>query len=111
LATAVRWIEKGRAKYVLAVAADAAGPAAQALDAANKAQSAAAAWLIGPEGHGPSLHDVRFDHPPSGARMLTVGELRYGLTCVDTFEQLLLSGESGPVAAVSGDSSVCVSLG
>jgi hypothetical protein len=111
LATAVRWIEKGRAKYVLAVAADAAGPAAQALDAANKAQSAAAAWLIGPEGNGPSLHDVRFDHPPSGARVLPAGELRFGLTCVDTLEQLLLSGESGPVAAVSGDSSVGVSLG
>jgi hypothetical protein len=111
LATAVRWIEKGRAKYVLAIGADAAGPAAQALDPVNTPQSAAAAWLLGAHGNGPSLHDVRFDQAPSGARTLNTGDLRYGLTCVDTFEQLLLSGDSGRVAVISGDAGVSIAIG
>ncbi len=110
LATAVRWIERGRAKYVLAIAADAAGPAANALHPANKAQSAAAAWLIGPDGDGPALGGVRFDAAPPGARMLEPRELGYGLTCVDTLEQLLLSGESGEVTAASDDASVSIAI-
>ncbi len=105
LATAVRWIEKGRSRHVLAIAADAAGPAAQALDAANTPQSAAAAWLLSADGNGPRLGGVQYTEAADGR---PPGELRYGMTWVDTLEPLLLARESGRfTAAIEGQ---CVSF-
>ncbi|MBK8208273.1 MAG: hypothetical protein IPK87_15970 [Planctomycetes bacterium] len=99
LATAIRWIEKGRATHVLAIAADAAGAAAHALTPDNKPQSAAAAWLLSAQGEGPILSDAQFGVAADGARELKPGDLRYGLRGIDTLEALLLSGETGRVHA------------
>lgn len=111
LATAIRWVEKGRATHVLAIAADAAGAAANALASANKPQSAAAAWLLSAQGDGPTLADALFDAEAGDARDLKPGDLRYGMCGIDALEALLLSGETGRVHAQSGSHNVSFVIG
>lgn len=106
LGTGIRWVEKGRAKHVLVVAADAAGPAAAELGPDFTAQSAAAAWLLTGQGEGPELSDVLFNKQPGDARQLQTGELRYGTTFVDTLEPLLLEPARTRVHAERGPQSV-----
>ncbi|MBX3460014.1 MAG: hypothetical protein KF696_08615 [Planctomycetes bacterium] len=110
LATAVRWIEKGRARHVLAIAADAAGPAAQAIDPSREPQTAAAAWLLSGEGGRLGIGNVRYNAPRGNARELAPGSLRHGLTFVDTLEPLLLGVEPGAVWAGHGGSSVAFDI-
>lgn len=101
LATGIRWIDKGRAKHVLVVAADAAGPAA--IELGMNAHSAAAVWLLtGGEG----LSDVRFNAPTDGATELQPGGLKYACTFVDSLERLLLEGTHARVHAAVGAQSV-----
>ncbi|MCB9896300.1 MAG: hypothetical protein H6839_17860 [Planctomycetes bacterium] len=111
LATGIRWIEKGRAKHVLVVAADAAGPAAAELGPGFSPQSAAAAYLLSGDGDGRALSDSRFDGEAGDAMALTPGALSYGTTFVDTLEPLLLGGESMRVHASRGAQSVSFKLG
>jgi hypothetical protein len=106
LATGIRWIEKGRAKHVLVVAADAAGPAAAELKLTP--QSAAAAWLL-TEGSG--LSDVRFNAEPGEAAVLQPGELKHACTFVDSLEARLFANEAGRVHAAVGSQSVSFQLG
>jgi len=112
LGTGIRWVEKGRAKHVLVVAADAAGPAASELGPGFTPQSAAAAWLLtGDDGPGRRLADVRFSTGPGEALVLQAGELAYGATFVDTLEPLLL-GEGNPrVYAERGGQGVSFQIG
>lgn len=106
LGTGIRWIEKGRAKHVLVVAADAAGPAAAELGPGFTAQSAAAAWLLSGWGEGPQLSEVKFNKEPGDAATLESGELKYGTTFVDTLEPLLLEPEQIRVYAARESQSV-----
>ena len=111
LATGIRWIEKARAKHVLVVAADAAGPAAAELGPDFGAQSAAAAYLLSGDGEGRALSDSRFDGEAGDAKELTSGELSYGTTFVDTLEPLLLGSESMRVHASRGAQGVSFKIG
>jgi 3-oxoacyl-(acyl-carrier-protein) synthase len=106
LATGIRWIEKGRAKHVMVVAADAAGPAAAELKFTP--QSAAAAWLLT---DGPGLSDVRFNAEPGNAVVLQPGELKHACTFVDSLEKLLLENQTGRVHAAIGSQSVSFQIG
>lgn len=83
LAQAARWIDQGRALAVLAIAADAAGPAAEAAGY-GQPQTAAAAWLLSANGPGPEITeaDIKTANLPQG-------ELRNGLMSVDGLEQRL----------------------
>jgi hypothetical protein len=109
LATGVRWIEKGRAKHVLVIAADAAGEAAQKLDASTGPQMAAAAWLLSQDGEGIELSDVSFTCDDA-AEVLVPGGLGYGLTFVDAFECKLLEQKSSRVAAQCGGMAVSLQV-
>lgn len=112
LGTGIRWVEKGRAKHVLVVAADAAGPAAAELGPDFTPQSAAAAWLLtGDDGPGRRLSDVRFSAEPGDALVLQAGELAYGVTFVDTLEPLLLGEGSPRVYAERGRQGVSFQIG
>jgi 3-oxoacyl-(acyl-carrier-protein) synthase len=106
LATGIRWIEKGRAKHVLVVAADAAGPAAAELKFTP--QSAAAAWLLT---DGAGLSDVRYNAEAGEAVVLQPGELKHACTFVDELEKLLLTGKSTRVHAAVGSQSVSFKIG
>lgn len=106
LGTGIRWVEKGRAKHVLVVAADAAGPAAAELGPDFKPQSAAAAWLLSGWGEGPQLSNVQFNKEPGDATQLQPGELRYGMTFVDALEPLLLEQNKTRVFAKRSSQSV-----
>lgn len=94
LATAARWIDKGRARHVLAIAADAGGPGAAELDPATPPQRAAAAWLLSADGRGPALSDPAFNASADGTE-LKPAILRHGLHAVDTLEPYLLEGAPG----------------
>jgi hypothetical protein len=111
LGTGIRWIEKGRAKHVLVVAADAAGPAAAQLGPDYTPQSAAAAYLLSGEGEGRELADVRFNAEPGDARVLQPGELKYGTTFADVLEPLLLGDEKTRVHGSAGGQSVSFRMG
>ena len=112
LATGIRWVEKGRAKHVLVVAADAAGPAASGLGPDFTPQSAAAAWLLsGDDAPGRRLSEVCFNAEPGKALVLQPGELSYGVTFVDTLEPLLLGETSLRVHAERGGQSVSFQIG
>ncbi|MCB9933132.1 MAG: hypothetical protein H6841_06910 [Planctomycetes bacterium] len=112
LATGIRWVEKGRAKHVLVVAADAAGPAASELGPDFTPQSGAAAWLLsGDEAPGRRLSDVRFDSQPGEALVLQPGKLAYGVTFVDSLEPLLLGDHSLRVYAERGGQGVSFQVG
>jgi 3-oxoacyl-[acyl-carrier-protein] synthase II len=93
LATGARWVDTGRAKQVLVVAAEAAAGAAQALGYAP--QTAAAAWLLGQEDGilGIAAADA------ADATALTTGALLHGCTFVDSLETLLLARHAGAVQA------------
>ncbi|MBZ0137569.1 MAG: hypothetical protein K8I27_14480 [Planctomycetes bacterium] len=106
LATGIRWIERVRARHVLVVAAEAAGPAAAGLGADFTPFSAAAAWLLTCQGEGVGLSDVRFNTEPGDARQLQPGALKYGAGFVDTLEPLLLEPAQTRVHAASGSQSV-----
>jgi hypothetical protein len=111
LCTGIRWIEKGRAKHVLVVAADAAGPAAAELGPKYTPQSAATAYLLTGGDSGRSLSDVRFNAELAGATALQPGKLSYGTTFVDTLEPLLLGETKQRVHAARGGQSVSFQLG
>ncbi|MCA8913204.1 MAG: hypothetical protein KDB82_16005 [Planctomycetes bacterium] len=111
LGTGIRWIEKGRAKHVLVVVGDAAGPAAAQLGPDYTAQSAAAAYLLSGEGNGRELADVRFNTEPGEARILEPGGLKYGTTFVDALEPLLLGDEKTRVHGSAGGQSVSFRIG
>ena len=111
LGTGIRWIEKGRAKHVLVVAADAAGPAAAQLGRKCTAQSAAAAYLLSSEGDGRELADVQFNAEPGDARVLKPGTLMYGTTFVDSLEPLLLGNEKTRVHGGANKQSVSFEIG
>lgn len=57
LAQATQWVERGRAPAVLAIAADAAGPAAAAAGY-GPPRTAAEAWLVAAEGEGRKVQQV-----------------------------------------------------
>jgi hypothetical protein len=109
LATGVRWIEKGRAKHVLVIAADAAGEAAQKLDASTGPQMAAAAWLLTGGNKGLLLSDASFV-AMKGASRLERGELGYGLAFVDALEAALLSPKSGHFQATDAGQVVAIRI-
>jgi 3-oxoacyl-[acyl-carrier-protein] synthase II len=112
LATGIRWVEKGRAKHVLVVAADAAGPAASELGPDFTPRSAAAAWLLsGDDAPGRRLSDARFDNQPSESLVLQAGELSYGVTFADTLEPLLLGEGRQRVYAERGGRGVSFQIG
>lgn len=112
LATGIRWLEKGRAKHVLVVAADAAGPAASELGPDFTPRSAAAAWLLsGDDAPGRRLSDARFDNQPSESLVLQAGELAYGVTFADTLEPLLLGEGRQRVYAERGGRGVSFQIG
>jgi hypothetical protein len=106
LATGIRWIDKGRAKHVLVVAADAAGPAAAQLN--MPPQSAAAAWLLSA---GEGLGEARYNAGPGDALVLQPGALKYGCTFVESLEKLLLEGAHTRVHAAVGTQSVSFNFG
>ena len=106
LGTGIRWIEKGRAKHVLVVAADAAGPATAELGPDFTPQSAAGAWLLSGDGDGTQLSDVEFNKDRGEATQLEPGVLKYGTTFVDTLEALLLQETKTRVYAERGSQSV-----
>jgi hypothetical protein len=106
LATGIRWIDKGRAKHVLVVAADAAGPAAVQLG--MTAHSAAAAWLLS---GGEGLSDARFNMPREDAVELAPGAFKYACIFVDSLEALLIDGTQTRVYAAAGGQSVSFQIG
>lgn len=110
LGTGIRWIEKSRARHVLVVAADAAGPAAAELGPGFTPQSAAAAYLLSGDGPGRGLSDVLFNAAAEDAQSLKAGELKYGTTFVDTLEPLLLGNQATRVHAGIGSQSVSFKL-
>src|SRR5690606_20430254 len=77
LATGARWVDTGRAKQELVVAAEAAAGAAQALGYAP--QTAASAWLLGHEGGMLGIAAAE----AGDATALTTGALLHGCTFVD----------------------------
>jgi hypothetical protein len=109
LATAVRWIEKGRASHVLAIAADAGGPGARALHPAETHQRAAAAWLLSAKGSGPALARPSFQ-ATQGARALEPGSLPYGLAGIEALERAIMQGETGTVSAQAEDRAVSLDI-
>lgn len=111
LAQGIRWIEKGRARHVLVVGADAAGPAARTLGDDFAPMSAGAAWLLAGEGGGVALSDTRFNSDPGGASVLKPGGLKYGTTFVDALEPLLIDGYRGRVHAAVGARSTSFRIG
>jgi len=109
LATGIRWIDKGRAKHVLVVASDAAGPAAAELGMSP--QSAAAAYLLTGGDNGRSLSESRFNMPDASAQVLAAGDLKYACTFVDALEPLLLGDFAGRVHAEAAGQSVSFVIG
>ena len=110
LATAARWIEKGRAAHVLAIAADAGGPGSSDLDPAVAPQRAAAAWLLSTQGKGPIIRAERFNTVPSHAIELRETTLEHGMAKLDTLEPWLLEGAQRTVYAEADGQSVALSI-
>lgn len=89
LAQAARWVNKGRAPAVLAIAADACGPAG-GMSGFGPPQTAAAAWLLAREGTGPEVRE-----PDLRPEALPKGELRHALAGTEALEALLgITGEA-----------------
>ncbi|MBK9974120.1 MAG: hypothetical protein IPP14_05030 [Planctomycetes bacterium] len=80
LATAAKWVDQGRAPAVLAIAAEAAGPAAAAAGY-GPPQTAAMAWLLAATGKGPEMGSATISET---AQQLPPGQLRNGLTRLDS---------------------------
>ncbi|MBX3474441.1 MAG: hypothetical protein KF754_08670 [Planctomycetes bacterium] len=85
LATAAHWVDHGRAPAVLAIACDAAGPAAQAAGF-GPPQTAAMAWLLAANGKGPEVTGPALRQSAATPHR---GDLRHGLTFMDTLEAWL----------------------
>jgi len=95
LETGVRWVTRGRARAVLVVAADAAGPGLHTPPA-----SAAVAWLLAP-GAGPG-----FALGAGDGRELDAGTLPHGLYGLSELESV----PPGEYTASDGDMQVCISV-
>jgi len=94
LATAAKWVDQGRAPAVLAIAADAAGPAAAAAGY-GPPQTAAMAWLLAATGTGREISGAALQQ---AAPKLIRGQLRNGLTGLDGLQGWLDTGQEAATA-------------
>lgn len=101
LAQAARWVDNGRAPAVLAIAADAAGPAAKRAGA-GEPQTAACAWLLAASGAG---REITIASGEETGHELARGELRNGLTRLDSLQDWLETSQ-GIVHATDGQQSI-----